>query len=84
MLKKTFNGWSAVHRREKKRKAYEKQLRRLELEQQVQKKKETKEGKKSKVEQNHELQSKLRGFLDGLKDKVENKDRLRTIKEHTE
>ena len=50
----------------------------------MQKKKETKEGKKSKVEQNHELQSKLRGFLDGLKDKVENKDRLRTIKEHTE
>lgn len=45
-----------------------------------------KEGGKKKgvVNENQELQSKLRGFLDGLKEKIETKDRLRTIKENTE
>lgn len=62
-----------------KRKAYEKELRRIEMEQKLQKKVEKGDNKK-KVEENHELQSKLRGFLDGLKDKIDNKDRLRTIK----
>lgn len=40
--------------------------------------------KETPVQKNQELQSKLRGFLDGLKHKIEDKDRLRTIKEYTE
>ena len=84
LIKKSFSGWKNVHRRQIKKREYERELRRLEIEQEMMRKVEKDRSSKKKVEQNHQLQSKLRGFLDGLKDKIEHKDRLRTIKENTE
>ena len=39
---------------------------------------------KTLIKQNQELQSKVRNFVGKLKEQIQNKDRLITIKENTE
>lgn len=84
IIKKAFKGWNAEAKKEIKRKRYEAELRRQEVAEKLKVKEEKKSPKPNIVPKNAELQNKVRGFLDGLKEKIEHKDRLNTIKEKTE
>lgn len=74
-------GWQQYTKREVKRKAYERQLNRLELEKK--KEEERSRAEKSKLEKEgsskSELSSKLKSFLGNLQEKVEQKGKLKTI-----
>ncbi len=76
LVKKTFKGWQSDTKKQIKRKKYEQQLIKAETKQKIEEQKSA----NRKIEQNTQLQHKVRGFLDGLKEKIQQKDRLKTIK----